>query len=97
MDEPPDADRFGVAIHRTDAELRFLVRIPSEISSAWQDPNAFQSLVESLVWDRLDRQATLESIVRHTEPDETVSLGSITIQPDGTVVDAALDTPFGDG
>ena len=97
MDEPPDADRFGVAIHRTDAELRFLVRIPSEISSAWQDPDAFQSLVESLVWDRLDRQATLESIVCHTEPDETVSLGSITIQPDGTVVDAALDTPFGDG
>jgi hypothetical protein len=90
------ADTFGVAIGVTDAELRFLVRVPSDIDSGWSDPTAFQSLVESTVWDRLDRDHTLGVISQTANTGETASLGTVTLEPDGTVVDDSLSVPPGD-
>ena len=40
-----DGDRFLVAIHVTESELEFVVRVPSDIDSGWRDPEAFQQLV----------------------------------------------------
>ncbi|WP_280536413.1 hypothetical protein [Halopenitus sp. POP-27] len=89
-------DTFAVGIHVTDAEFQFVVRVPSSIDSGWSDPDAFQSLVERHVWDRLDRTAVLETIDRTADVGETVSLGTITLEPDGTVVDASLRDPTSD-
>lgn len=86
-------DTFGVGIHLTDAELQFVVRVPSDVDSGWTDPEEFQSLVEAVVWDRLDQEAVLGTIAEQFETGETVSLGTVTLQPDGTVVDASLDPP----
>lgn len=86
-------DTFGVGIHLTDAELQFVVRVPSDVDSGWTDPEEFQSVVESVVWERLDQEAVLGAIARQHDTGETVSLGTVTLQPDGTVVDASLDAP----
>jgi hypothetical protein len=88
-----DGDRFVVGIHVTESELRFVVHVPSEIDSGWRDPDAFQQLVEKITWEQLDRETTLQTIVADGEPGETVTLGSVTLQPDGTVVDHELTTP----
>lgn len=88
-----DADTFGVGIHVTDEELQFVVHVPSSISSGWTDPESFQRLVERVVWDHLDQEATLRPIASSTPTGETVTLGTVTLQPDGTVVDHNLSTP----
>jgi hypothetical protein len=90
------ADTFGVGIHVTDEDLQFLVHVPSEIDSGWTDPDEFQRLVERVVWDRLDQEATLRAIASSASPGETVSLGTVTLSPDGTLVDHSLTSPGGD-
>ena len=87
------ADTFGVAIHVTDADLQFVVHVPSDIDSGWSDPEEFQRLVERVVWDRLDRDAVLRDVATAVPEGETVSLGSVTLDPDGTVVDHSLVPP----
>jgi len=87
------ADTFGVGIHLTEAELQFVVHVPSEIDSEWTDPEAFQTLVADAVWERLDQESTLHAIAEGFESGETVSLGTVTLAPDGTVVDHHLDPP----
>ncbi len=86
-------DRFAVAIGVTDSELRVLVQVPPEIDSAWTDPEAFQSLVETIVWDRLDKSRTLGTISQTAETGEKVFLGTVTVEPDETVVDTSLSLP----
>lgn len=92
-DARADADTFGVAIQVTDDELRFVVHVPSDIDSGWTDPEAFQSLVERVVWDRLDREATLRAIAASAEAGDSVGLGTVTLRPDGTVVSDSLESP----
>lgn len=89
-------DTFGVGIHLTDEELQFVVHVPSDVDSGWTDPEAFQSLVAETVWDRLDQQAVLETIASRFETGETVTLGTVTLEPDGTVVAHDLTMPGGD-
>jgi hypothetical protein len=88
-----DADTFGVGIHVTERELRFVVHVPSSIDSGWTDPEAFQRLVERVVWRQLDQESTLRAVASSTTPGETVTLGTVTLRPDGTVVDHSLSRP----
>jgi hypothetical protein len=87
------ADTFGVGVRVTDDELRFLVHVPTDIDPGWTDPAAFQSLVADVVWDRLDQQTVLEQITTEYTTGDTVGLGTVTIRPDGTVVDHNLTAP----
>ena len=87
-DSAPAGDTFGVGIHVTDAEFQFVVHVPSDIDSGWTDPEAFQQAVERAVWDRLDRSATLREIGAGADVGETVTLGRITLTPDGEVLDS---------
>lgn len=87
------ADTFGVGVRVTDDELRFLVHVPTDIDPGWTDPAAFQSLVAAVVWDRLDQQTVLEQIATEWSTGDTVSLGTVTIRPDGTVVNHDLTAP----
>lgn len=91
------ADTFGVGISVTERELRFVVGVPTDIDAGWTDPEEFQRLVESAVWERLDREEALRSVAASTPVGETVRLGSVTLEPDGTVVESSLDVPSGDG
>ena len=84
------ADTFGVGIRVAETELRVVVGVPSDIDAGWTDPEAFQSLVAETVWERLDRRRTLEAIAARYETGETAALGSVTIEPDGTVVETDL-------
>ena len=84
------ADTFGVGIRVTESELRVVVGVPSDIDTGWTDPESFQSLVAETVWERLDRRSTLETIAVRYDTGETVSLGSVTLEPDGTVVETDL-------
>lgn len=86
-------DQFGVGIRVTETELRVVVQVPSNIDSGWTEPEAFQALVERVLWERLDREETLRAVAATARPGETQMLGTVTIQPDGTVVDDSLDTP----
>lgn len=86
--ETPPGDTFGVGIHVTDAEFQFVVHVPSDIDAGWTDPEAFQRVVERAVWERLDRAATLRGIGERATTGETVTLGRITLTPDGTVLDS---------
>ena len=90
------ADTFGVGVHVTDADLRFVVRVPSDIDSGWTDPEEFQRLVERVVWDTLDKEAVLSGIAADASAGETVSLGTVALEPDGTVVDRSLEPPTRD-
>ncbi|SFR52812.1 hypothetical protein SAMN04487947_1964 [Halogeometricum rufum] len=90
------ADTFGVGIHVTDADLQFVVHVPSNIDSGWTDPDEFQRLVERVVWDRLDRRRVLEAVAADTPAGETVTLGRVTLSPDGTVVETDLSSPVDD-
>ena len=92
-----DGDRFLVAIHVTESELEFVVRVPSDIDSGWRDPETFQQLVAEVTWDTLDQESTLRAIAAEGSPGETVTLGSVTLQPDGTVVTHDLSPPKVDG
>lgn len=85
------ADTFGVGIRVAETELRVVVGVPSDIDAGWTDPEAFQSLVAETVWERLDRRRTLEAVAAQYETGETAPLGSVTIEPDGTVVETDLD------
>jgi len=87
------ADTFGVGIHLTEKELQFVVHVPSDVDSGWTDPEAFQSLVAETVWDLLDQQAVLGTIAERFEAETTVTLGTVTLEPDGTVVSHDLDPP----
>jgi hypothetical protein len=86
------ADTFGVGIHVTETDLQFVVRVPSDIDSGWTDPDEFQRLVERVVWERLDKERTLRGVAASAETGETVTLGTVTLDPDGTVVDHTLDS-----
>jgi hypothetical protein len=95
-DADSEGDRFIVGVHVTESELRFVVHVPSEIDSGWRDPDEFQQLVEEITWQHLDQETTLRTIAANGEPGETVTLGSVTLQPDGTIVDHELSTPTAD-
>lgn len=86
-------DTFGVGVHVTETELRFVVHVPSDIDSGWTDPEAFQQLVQDVVWERLDREETLRAVAATTEPGETATLGRVTLRPDGTIVNASVAAP----
>jgi hypothetical protein len=88
-----DGDTFGVGVHVTEEELRFVVHVPSAIDSGWTDPQEFQSLVERIVWERLDRETILGRVAAETPAGETVPLGTVTLRPDRTVVDESLSAP----
>jgi hypothetical protein len=90
-DRDGGGDTFGVGIYVTDAEFRLVVHVPSDIDSGWSDPEAFQRAVERTVWDRLDRDATLRRVGERAVAGETVTLGRVTLQPDGTVVGTEFD------
>lgn len=91
------ADTFGVGIRVAETELRVVVGVPSDIDAGWTDPEAFQSLVAETVWERLDRRRTLEAIAARYDTGETAALGSVTIEPDGTVVETDLKRVAGAG
>ncbi|UVE49975.1 hypothetical protein KU306_13820 [Haloferax larsenii] len=95
-DEPARGDTFGVGVHVTETELRFVVNVPSDIDSGWTDPDEFQRLVERATWERLDQEQVLRAIATHNPVDETVFLGRITLTPDGTVVAHDLSEPVFD-
>jgi hypothetical protein len=95
-DDAADADTFGVGIHVTDTELQFVVHVPSSISAGWTDPETFQRLVERVVWDRLDQEATLRAVSASASAGETVTLGTVTLSPDGRVVGHSLSAPTGE-
>ncbi|WP_049893811.1 hypothetical protein [Halogranum rubrum] len=88
-------DTFGVGIGVTETDLQFLVQVPSDIDSGWTNPEEFQRLVEAAVWEQLDQQAVLQQIASTTPAGETVRLGTVTLEPDGTVVDHSLAAPEG--
>jgi hypothetical protein len=90
-------DRFGVGIHVTDRELQFVVRVPSSIDAGWTDPESFQRLVERVVWERLDRESTLRAVASAASTGDTVTLGTVTLRPDGTVVEHTLSPPAARG
>ncbi|MFC5277701.1 hypothetical protein ACFPM1_02790 [Halorubrum rubrum] len=86
-------DTFGVGVRLTEEELRFLVHVPTDIDSGWTDPETFQSLVAEVVWERLDRRSVLETIATEYDTGDTVTLGTVTLDPDGSVVDCDLTIP----
>lgn len=88
-----DADTFGVGVHVTEADLQFVVHVPSDIDSGWTDPEEFQRLVERVVWQELDREPTLRGIARRADTGDTVTLGRVALRPDGTVVRTHLEAP----
>ncbi|GAB7008625.1 hypothetical protein [Halorubrum trueperi] len=92
------ADTFGVGIHLTDTELQFVVHVPSDVDSGWSDPDAFQTRIAEAVWERLDRQSILQAVAEEFETGETATLGTIALNPDGTVIehDLGLCTPDAD-
>ncbi|GAB7012363.1 hypothetical protein [Halolamina salina] len=92
-DEAREGDTFGVGIRVTESELRVVVRVPSDIDSGWTDPDSFQGMVEQVLWERLDQEETLQAIAATTEPGETTMLGTVTLRPDGTVVESSLAAP----
>ncbi len=91
--EAADGDTFGVGIHVTADTFELVVKVPSAIDSGWTDPEAFQRRVEAVTWDRLDRAATLQAVDTVAATGETVLLGTVTLRPDGTVLDHTLSPP----
>ena len=92
-DDAPPADTFGVSIGVNDDAFRFLVHVPSNLDAAWDDRDAFQRLAEDTVWTHLDRDETLRAVDRVAEAGERVELGTVTLRPDGTVVDHTFSRP----
>ncbi|QZP38016.1 hypothetical protein [Halobaculum magnesiiphilum] len=88
-----DGDTFGVGIHVTSEEFQFVVHVPSAIDSGWNDPDEFQRLIEQVTWETLDQQETLRAVARTTDEGETATLGTVTMRPDGDVVDRSLAVP----
>jgi hypothetical protein len=92
-DDSPPADTFGVSIGVDDDAFRFLVHVPSALDAVWSDRDAFQRLAAEAVWERLDRDETLRAVDRVADAGERVELGTVTLRPDGSVVDHSLDAP----
>ncbi|WP_435146907.1 hypothetical protein [Halobaculum sp. P14] len=90
-------DTFGVGVQVTDEELRFVVHVPSDIDSGWSDPDSFQQRIEAVTWDVLDRRETLGRIDAVAEAGDTVTLGTVTMQPGGDVTGHTLSAPRVDG
>ncbi|MFC7136970.1 hypothetical protein [Halobaculum litoreum] len=88
-----DGDTFGVGIHVADDEFRFVVHVPSDIDSGWDDPDEFQRRIERVTWETLDQRETLRAVARTAAVDETVTLGTVTMRPDGEVVAHTLAPP----
>ena len=89
----PTADTFGVSIGVDDDAFRVLVHVPSDLDAAWSDRDTFQRLVEEAVWERLDRESTLRAVGTVAATGERVELGTVTLTPDGTVLDHSLAAP----
>ncbi len=87
------SDTFGVGVGVGDDSLRLVVRVPSDVDAAWRDREAFRERVETAVWRHLDRDAVLGEIARETPAGETVRLGTVSLDPDGTLVDHDLSAP----
>lgn len=87
------ADTFGVGIHVTAEEFRFVVHVPADIDPGWSDPEAFQRRIEEVTWDLLDKEEALRSLSTTASAGETVTIGTVTMRPDGTVVSHALSAP----
>jgi len=49
-----------------------------------------QSLVAEAVWERLDRQSVFEAVADRFRSGETATLGTVTLDPDGTVISCDL-------
>lgn len=92
-DADDGGDTFGVGVHVTEEELRVVVRVPSDIDAGWTSQEQFQALVQQVVWDRLDQEETLRAVAATTEPGEVTDLGTVTLLPDGTVVESSLEPP----
>jgi hypothetical protein len=88
-----DGDTFGVGIHVTESEFRFVVHVPAEIDSGWTDPDAFQRQIETYTWEELDKRETLGAVAETATDGETVTLGTVTMQPDGSVTTSSLSPP----
>jgi hypothetical protein len=86
-------DTFGVGVHVTEAELQVVVQVPADIEAGWSDPEEFQQLVERVLWDVLDRDSALQTITTETAVGDTVGLGTVTLKPDGTLVEHSLSPP----
>ena len=87
--------RLAAHLLRRGHHVRGLA-LPSDIDAGWTDPESFQTLIEQRLWEQLDREETLRAVATTREPGETEMLGTVTLRPDGTVVDSALDTPAED-
>jgi hypothetical protein len=92
-DEPSGGDTFGVGIRVTESEFRFVVHVPAEIDSGWTDPDAFQRRIEAYTWEELDKRTTLGRIAETAATGDTVTLGTVTMRPDGTVTASSLSVP----
>ncbi|MFB6176599.1 MAG: hypothetical protein ABEI99_05560 [Halobaculum sp.] len=86
-------DTFGVGIQVTESEFRFVVHVPAEIDSGWTDPDAFQRQIERYTWEQLDKDRTLGAITETASAGDTVTLGTVTMRPDGTVTASSLSVP----
>lgn len=95
-DDTAPGDTFGVGVRLTDAAFRLVVHVPSEIDSGWSDPETFQRRIESYTWERLDRETTLSTVAETAESGETVTLGTVTMRPDGEVTADSLSLPTED-
>ena len=86
-------DTFGVGIAVGAEEFRFVVHVPSDIDSGWRDPEEFQERIEAETWTVLDKRETLRAVAARASEGETVTLGTVTMRPDGTLVDHSLSAP----
>ncbi|MFC7070679.1 hypothetical protein [Halobaculum lipolyticum] len=86
-------DTFGVGIHVTSEEFRFVVHVPSDIDAGWSDPDEFQRRIERVTWETLDQGETLRAVARTADAEETVTLGTVTMRPGGEVVGHTLAPP----
>jgi hypothetical protein len=90
QDPTPSGDTFGVGIHVTESDLQFVVHVPSDIDSGWTDPTTFQTQIETIVWDHLEKSTVLTRLAKQHDAGTTVSLGRVTLTPDGTVHQISL-------
>jgi hypothetical protein len=92
-DADDEGDTFGVGIHVTSDEFRFVVHVPSNIDSGWRDPDEFQRLIERATWERLDQRETLRAVAGTTAEGKTATLGTVTMRPSGDVTGDSLAAP----
>ena len=94
--DPQDAvspgDTFGVGIHITESDLQFVVHVPSDIDSGWTNSTTFQTQIEAIVWDHLEKSTVLKRLATQHDAGTTISLGRMTLTPDGTVHNISLVT-----